>query len=57
MYLVNYGHPIYKSVVVMGSRPDEASDKAREYIEGELGYDLNGVQVSCFGVHNDVKIL
>ena len=34
----------------------DASEKADKYIR-EQGFDLNGVQISCFGVYNDIKIL
>lgn len=56
--VVNYGPPIYRTVVVPFEAGNclEASEKAHKYMR-EQGFDLNGVQISCFGVYNDIKIL
>lgn len=56
--IVNYGHPICLTVVVAAEDGNslDASEKADKYMR-EQGFDLNGVQISCFGVNNDIKIL
>lgn len=56
--VVNYGYPIYQTVVVPTEEGNclDASEKADKFIK-EQGFDLNGVQISCFGVYNDIKIL
>lgn len=56
--IVSYGPPIYKSLLVACEKNSlDALDKANKYMKEELGYDLNGVQITCFGVYNDIKIL
>lgn len=55
--VVNYGYPICRSLFVHAENTLEASEKADKYMKDECGYDLNGIQISCFGVYNDVKIL
>lgn len=56
--VVNYGYPIYQTVVVPTEEGNclDASEMADKFIK-EQGFDLNGVQISCFGVYNDIKIL
>ena len=56
--VVNYGHPIYRTVVVPFEEGNclDASEKAHKYIK-EQGFDLNGVQVSVWSMYNDIKIL
>ena len=56
--IVNYGYPICKSVVVASEKNSiDALDVADRYMKNECGCDLNGVQISCFGVYNDIKVL
>lgn len=49
-FIVNFGHPYYKSYIV----EDENSLKALDRAEAHLGGSLDRVQVSCFGVYPDV---
>lgn len=58
LIVVNYGYPICRTVVVPIEKGNslDASDKADKYMESQ-GYDLNNLQISCFGVYNDIKIL
>ena len=58
LVIVSYGHPIYKSLLVACEKNSlDALDKADKYMKEECGHDLNGVQITCFGVYNDIKIL